>query len=792
MRISEITIRDYFKALFLCYLYVLIIRSLEYYWVASNHIVENLLGNEIIGLIVDFLIVNTLSVLILLLQHVFRNCCRRLANVIIIFFIVLICLFHILTLKYFVYILRPVDQFLFKYSVKELFFTISTAEVSFPVIIILIAIFISIAVFLPRLTVRKQVSPKWFRWYMVFILLSVPLSFYAVRKIENDNDDIRKNIRINKSVYFYKRTYAYLSDLHKDLDLTAEHIHTFQDVFSGKEYLTEEYPFLHKQNADDVIGDYFTSSETLPNFVFIIVEGLGQRFMDVFHGVRLMPYLDSLAGRSLYWDRFFTTAERSFAVVPSITGSLPYGKNGFTALDQLPRHLTLLSILKKYGYRSNFFYGQGAWFDRKDRFLKTNNIDLIFDKSCYSPEYEKVRAMKGKFFWGYQDRDLFQQSLEVLDTLPPGPRTDLYFTGSMHSPFPVDDPDYYYDQLDRLISVSDLSPQEQKYIDKYSKYLISVLFFDQALEQFMEQYAKRDGYNRTIFIITGDHPMTEIPIESSIKRYHVPLIIYSPLLKRTKRIHSTGSHLDIYPTLMAFLRDKHKLSIPDMVSNLGYCLDTAESFRNAFPIPLMDGNREIIDYLENGSFLSQGKRALRINHDLDMSISDDPNKLKNLQGNLDAFIRVNLFACMNDRLIPDSIYFRNLCYNRISSTHKNLIEISESTKFSNIQSVVCPSNHRELYFDISYTIDYDPGVPLPVGVVQINNDADSMIHWQSFGLMDTDTDMGLYTIKRNVKIETAQLPDSMLDIRSYFWNNDNGRLLIRDLDLTLYQLSDCN
>ena len=40
-------------------------------------------------------------------------------------------------------------------------------------------------------------------------------------------------------------------------------------------------------------------------------------------------------------------------------------------------------------------------------------------------------------------------------------------------------------------------------------------------------------YENTIFIITGDHSMPELGLWqiSEIERYHVPLIIFSPLLK---------------------------------------------------------------------------------------------------------------------------------------------------------------------------------------------------------------------------------------------------------------------
>jgi lipoteichoic acid synthase len=41
--------------------------------------------------------------------------------------------------------------------------------------------------------------------------------------------------------------------------------------------------------------------------------------------------------------------------------------------------------------------------------------------------------------------------------------------------------------------------------------------------------------------------MREIPKKGNITKYHVPLIVYSPMLKRGKTISSVSSHWDITP-----------------------------------------------------------------------------------------------------------------------------------------------------------------------------------------------------------------------------------------------------
>jgi hypothetical protein len=281
--------------------------------------------------------------------------------------------------------------------------------------------------------------------------------------------------------------------------------------------------------------------------------------------------------------------------------------------------------------------------------------------------------------------------------------------------------------------------------------------------------------------------MTEIPIDNSIRRYHVPLVIYSPMISRPQRFHSTGSHLDISPTILSFLKDNYHLSLPDVTCDLGYCLVTLTGFRNSYPVPFMNDNREIIDYLEDGYFLSQGNRVFRVDNDLNLIDEDNTGKLTGMQENLSAFRKVNWHTCMNDKVIPDSEYFKALHYNQIYSISKEMVEISGADEYVGIYPVLTLSKNEELYFDFSYTLEYNPREPLPVGVIQIISGRDSTLHWQSFALAEIKTGAGTYPVKLNVKVNTRHIQESPYYIKCYFWNNKKGHVRIRDLQANLYQ-----
>lgn len=131
------------------------------------------------------------------------------------------------------------------------------------------------------------------------------------------------------------------------------------------------------------------------------------------------------------------------------------------------------------------------------------------------------------------------------------PYFDMILTLSTHQPFLINNEAYYEKVFEkRLMSAGFLHLKENGV--RKQKQLVSVLNLDDAMKKFFEKYSKRPDFENTIFIITGDHSMPEITLQQKIDRYHVPLMIYSPLLKESKRFRSIVSHFDVAPSILAF------------------------------------------------------------------------------------------------------------------------------------------------------------------------------------------------------------------------------------------------
>jgi phosphoglycerol transferase MdoB-like AlkP superfamily enzyme len=125
------------------------------------------------------------------------------------------------------------------------------------------------------------------------------------------------------------------------------------------------------------------------------------------------------------------------------------------------------------------------------------------------------------------------------------------------------------------------------------KQLVSVLNLNDALQKFFENYKKRPDFNNTIFVVTGDHSMPEIPFETKIDRYHVPLIIYSPLLKQAKRFKKRVTHFDLAPSILAYYRTNYKLHTPSSVAWIGKGLTNDDENENQ-GTPLMESKISLL------------------------------------------------------------------------------------------------------------------------------------------------------------------------------------------------------
>jgi lipoteichoic acid synthase len=415
-------------------------------------------------------------------------------------------------------------------------------------------------------------------------------------------------------------------------------------------FYKKEYPLQRSfKKSEDVLAPFFNINDEKPNIVMIIVEGLGSDFMDknYFHG--FTPYLDSMIPKSLYWQNFMSNAGRTFGAAPSLLGSLPYGENGFLELSPLPSHVSLISILKANEYETSYYSGDESSFDRKINFLEYNGTDNIVDQNKFDASYTITKANSGGFTWGYPDAEIFKKTLAELDSKKQ-PRLDIIMTLTNHEPFNFPSKNMYLAKVDSILKTNkDLDASEDE-INAFKNVFACLLYTDNSIKNFMTAYAKRPEYKNTIFVITGDHRLIPVPQKDKLCRFHVPLFIYSPMLKKPEKFKSISSHWDVTPSLVSFLINNYKLKPLEKTNWISQGLDTARQFRNIHNTALMRTKGSINDYVYKNYYYSEGE-LYKINEDFETEKTNDDGVLRTITDSLTEFKRLNAYLTKKNKII---------------------------------------------------------------------------------------------------------------------------------------------
>ena len=415
-----------------------------------------------------------------------------------------------------------------------------------------------------------------------------------------------------------------------------------------------EYAMLKPfKETKDVLAPYFNITNEKPNIVVIVVEGLGAEFIGKNEYAGFTPYLDSMISKSLYWENFLSNGGRTYAVLSSLLGSLTYGEKGFLELNPYPAHLSLINVLKANEYTTSFYSGDNANFDRKINFLDQNGIDHLIDKNNYGQEYIQTKTNAEGFSWGYPDAEIFRKALVETNKMKL-PRLDIIQTLTNHEPFDFPEKNEYLKKIEGIIDTHQNLQSQKENISNYKDIFACLNYTDNSIKNYMEAYAKRPDYKNTIFIITGDHRLIPIAQKDKLCSFHVPLYIFSPMLKKAESFKSISSHWDVTPSLVSFLFNNYKFNRLDQTAWMGNGLDTSKEFRNTQGIPLTRNKGTIDDYVYKDYLYSSGE-LYKIKDNFDTEKISDDDVLEKITNEFSAFKQLNAYLTQKDKIIPKSL-----------------------------------------------------------------------------------------------------------------------------------------
>ncbi len=268
------------------------------------------------------------------------------------------------------------------------------------------------------------------------------------------------------------------------------------------------------------------------NLVVVVEESLSAEFLGAFGNQQhLTPNLDRLADQSLTFTHLYASGTRTIRGLEALTLSLPPLPG--TSIVKRPDNDGFRSwgeIMKEKGYDTRFIYAGFGYFDNMNAFFAGNGFDVV-DRNDFAPDEITFANI-----WGVCDEDLFRKVIKQgrVSYAAGRPFFNLVMTTSNHRP---------YTYPDGKIDIPSKRGRSG-----------GVKYADYAIGKFLEEASQEAWFQDTVFVFVADHcassaGKTALPV----KKYEIPLLVYSPAHIAPARIDRMMAQIDVAPTILGLL-----------------------------------------------------------------------------------------------------------------------------------------------------------------------------------------------------------------------------------------------
>lgn len=604
---------------------------------------------------------------------------------------------------------EPLNESIFFLSLEELKLISGPGNrFTFSAIIILISIlflYFFIGKIISKITPSHRFS-IFFGLSLIISLFLIPLSTFNSE--ENHVETLFVNNRLASftqsscNYFFLKTPQTYLANN------TANDFEGLDANFYGGKKLTDEYPLMHELAEKSEFAQLFKKSKKgPPNIVFIIVESLstslvGEKADKTGH---IMPFLDSLSTKSLYFPNFLSTCDRTHNVLPAALSSVPNAPNGNMFMQmEYPLHWSLMSLLKKH-YFSRFYCGVDLNYSNMNGFMNSQQTSYLvnnWDKNSNN------NFSGSKNSWGHPDGEIFEKSWKDYDnqSLNKKPRLDIFLTISTHDPFIIPNQRMYTQRVLNKIKKYPHHSTILSDIEQNAEKFATYTYLDDELRKYFEKAKNRSDFGNTLFFIFGDHG-NHLCIYDELERFKIPLIIYSPLLKKAKTFHSVSTHLDLTPTIVNFLRTQYQLPLPQKVPFIGKELSLVKKFECKRSLPFNTVNLQNSHILNENYFL-YFNLLFKVNKELEIKKINNKRIYKYLKKQLILYNHLSEYLCYKNKIIPRPFFSSFSQNERFETlyrfTKKELNKEEKSADFIGIgKDLVLPQKTK--YLKVNFTCD---------------------------------------------------------------------------------------
>jgi phosphoglycerol transferase MdoB-like AlkP superfamily enzyme len=272
----------------------------------------------------------------------------------------------------------------------------------------------------------------------------------------------------------------------------------------------------YKLQADEDTSSIFVLNGK-PNIVLVIVESFTADVIESLGGLTgVTPNFDYLIQNGLSFQNFYASGNRTYKSLPAIL-------NGYPSLpaDRVIKYNYVYSkfpsiakTLNGHGYFSSFYYGGETEFANIRSLVLESDFDTIIDQRDFD-DVEKNSK------WGAHDHVVYNRVLRDIESYPK-PFLTTILTLSNHEPFEIPSNPVFKNGGD----------------PKTLLFKNTAAYTDQSIGNFIKEASQKEWFNNTIFIFTADHGHHYAKHRTNKKfpeMFHIPLVIYSSLLKDSQR-----------------------------------------------------------------------------------------------------------------------------------------------------------------------------------------------------------------------------------------------------------------
>ena len=304
------------------------------------------------------------------------------------------------------------------------------------------------------------------------------------------------------------------------------------------------------------------------NIVIFIMESVSAEDFDPKYRKRMMPFLDSLIGHSLYFSNFYANGFTSSSGFDAIVGGMPQlGQSDYFSLGYGYNKVDYAAkLLLQSGYNTYFNYGVMEY---GYSLIKSSKMYGLQQSFGYGNSEFKKPTSKNEY--GVYDHIFFPAVSKQMATIPQ-PFFSVIFNVSTHFPF---------NQLPSDILSS--LPHFEKSNGRVLYYL------DSVYRQFFSSIKGSAWYPNTIFIFLSDHySRAEDRKDQTLEgKFHIPMFIFSPDNSFNGTNSRTGQQIDIPPTVLDLAGYGHPY--------FAFGTSLLDSTRNRFAINRFKNTIELID-----------------------------------------------------------------------------------------------------------------------------------------------------------------------------------------------------